>query len=147
MNRDAALTYLQSDYLQLALDAALTDTQTVDAYNTAIDMSLRYLGVAETDLLTTDVAQSQVLGYLALMDYFTLRRIERVLTLRFDVIVAGAINAKRSQVFAQVQHLLQEAEQQCCNLGFPIGSGAFSLGRIELDYYEPSKVTSGEYLY
>ena len=147
MNRSTALTYLQSEYLELATEAKFTDVQIIGAYNNAIDMSMRYLGVAETDLQTTDVSQTSVLVYIALMNYFALLRIQRIFSLRFDVIVAGAINAKRSQLFAQMKELLADAEQQCANLGVPIGSGAFSLGRVELDYLEPGKVTYEEFIW
>ena len=147
MDRSTALTYLTTEYLQLVTEAKLTDIQTVTAYNTAIDMSMRYLGVAETDLQTTDIAQNTVLVYIALMNYFALLRIQRIFSLRFDVVVAGAINAKRSQLFDHLKQLLQDAADQCNDLGIPIGSGGFSLGRVELDYLEPGKVTYEEFIW
>ena len=78
MNRAAALAYVQNEYADIALETGLDTTPLLQAYNTAIDQSLRGLEYPESQLGTTDVPDSQVIGYLALMDFFVLTRFLRV---------------------------------------------------------------------
>jgi hypothetical protein len=66
VDRTAATTYLTQQFRELATDAKFTTQQTSDAYDNAIDMALRYLGIAETDLATADVVQSAVLKYIGI---------------------------------------------------------------------------------
>lgn len=137
MNRAAATTLLTTEYQELVVDAKFTTQQTTDAYNLALDMSLRQLGYQESDLPTADVL-SPILSYIALMHYFTLKRFSRLLSVRFDVEITGALKASRSQAFAQVEKLLIDAEMECINLGFQVGGiSAFQMGRITLDFMEP----------
>jgi hypothetical protein len=147
MDRNAAQAYLSGEYRDLATDAKFTTDQTTEAYNTAIDMSLRQLGVEEADLPTADVEQAKTIKYLALLDYYALRRFARLLAIRFDVAVgSGALDAKRSQAFDQVQMLLQDAAQVLSNLGINVGGEAavVRVGRINLDYVA-GKPPTGEF--
>lgn len=140
MNRAAATSLLTIEYQELVVDAKFTTQQTTDAYNTALDMSLRFLGYQESDLPTADV-QSPILSYIALMHYFTLKRFSRLLSIRFDVEITGALKVSRSQAFAQVEKLLIDAEMQCINLGFQVGGiSSFQFGRITLDFMEPDNL-------
>lgn len=143
MDRTAATTYLTSEFGELATDARLTGPQIADAYSTAIDMALRQLGFAETDLATAVVGDAMVLSYLALLQYYALKRYARILSLRFDVNVSGAMQAMRSQAYGQVQALLADAEETVLNYGFDVKGTAFQLGRLTLDFNEPS--IPGEY--
>jgi hypothetical protein len=140
MNRAAALAYLQQEYRELMVDAKLSEQQMTDAENVAIDNSLRYLQVPESELSTAEVEQSNVLPFLALLGFFLLKRIARILAIRFDVEAGnGAINAKRSQAFRQIQHLIDEARAEVASLGIVIGeTDAFQMGRLNLDFLEPS---------
>lgn len=138
MDRTAATTYLTEEYQELAADAKFTTQQTTDAYSTALDMALRQLGVDESDLATADVAQADVIKYIALMNYYALKRFVRLLAVRFDVSFPGPVSAKRSQAFEQVRRLYAEAEAEVVNLGFNVGAGGFQLGRVTLDFNEPS---------
>lgn len=139
MDRTAASAYLTQEYRELATDAKLTDQQITDAYNAAIDMSLRQLGTQETDLATASVDQINIIKYLALLNYYALKRFARMLAIKYDVAVgSGAVDAKRSQAFNHVSALLQDAEEQLLKLGIDVGGGpSFQLGSINLDYNEP----------
>ncbi len=143
MDRSTALTYLTNEFAELAADAGFNSGQTTTAYNTALDMSLRQLGYQETDLATTDVGQSNILNYLSLMTYYALKRFARLLALRVDTTVGMQLSAKRSQAAIQVKALLDDAEAEVIAKGFQVGPvPAFVLGRMELDFMEPSY---GEY--
>ena len=140
MNRAAALTILQNEYAELAMESQFSDSQAATAYEFAIDMSLRQLGYTEDALSTTDVPQAQILGYLALLHYYALKRFARLLSIRVNVTIAGQLSAQRSQAAIQVKALLDDAEAEAVALGFPVGKDAvpFALGRMELDFMEPS---------
>lgn len=138
MDRAGATTYLTSEFGELATDARFTDQHVADAYSAAIDMALRQLGFSETDLATAVVGDDMVLSYLTLLQYYALKRYARVLSVRFDVNVSGAMQAMRSQAYGQVKTLLAEAEQQCLNYGFDVNGPAFQMGRVTLDFNEPS---------
>jgi hypothetical protein len=140
MDRTAATNTLTERYRELTADAKFTTDDTTAAYDAAIDMSLRYLGVAETDLATADVEQANVLKYLALLDYFTLERFSTLLAARFDVSFPGPVSAKRSQAFSQIETLLQRAENKLAALGIVIGASgeATQFGFINFDFLEPS---------
>lgn len=138
MNRVAAFTYLTTEYQELATEANFTVQQVQDCYNLAMDMSLRQLGYQETDLPTADVAQASIIGYLALLQYYALRRFERLFAIRVDVNVAGNLQAFRSQGAKQVKMLLDDAKAECVALGFSIGVPAMTSGRFTLDFLEPT---------
>jgi hypothetical protein len=140
MNRTAATTYLTEEYRELATNAKFTTQQTTDAYNIAIDMSLRYLSFEESALSTADVAQADVLKYYALLDYFALKRFLKLLSILFDVTLPGPLQALRSQAFKNVGILLERAESELANKGIVIGGNdsGYQLGRMTLDFLEPS---------
>jgi hypothetical protein len=139
MNRSSATTYLTTEYQELASEAAFSAQQLSDCYNLAMDMALRQLGYAEEDLPTADVSEPHILGYLALLGYYTLRRFERLLAIRVDVNIAGNLQAMRSQAAKQVKLLLDDARQECTALGFAIGTAAVTAGRFTLDFLEPTQ--------
>jgi hypothetical protein len=140
MDRTAATNYLEQMYRELATDAKFTTDQTTAAYDNAIDMSLRKLNFAESDLATADVVQSDVQKYYALLDYYMLERFNTLLSVRFDVSFPGPVSAKRSQAFNQVSVLLARAENKLATLGIVIGASGESaqFGFINLDFLEPS---------
>ena len=144
MNRTDASAYLTEEYRELATDAKFSDDQTTAAYNTAIDMSLRQLGFAEADLASADTVQADTLKYLALLNYYALVRFSRLLSIRFDVKAGnGAIEASRSQAFKAVSELMEQAAMDLQQYGISVGgSGSFTLGRMTLDFLEPSNAAS-----
>jgi hypothetical protein len=138
MNRTAALDILTNEYAELVTSVQFDAGQVTTAYTFAIDMALRQLGVQETDVPTWDVPQAQITGYLALLHYYALKRFSRALSTKFDVQIAGSLNAMRSQAFKQVQMLMEEAEKECAALGYGVGSTqSMQFGRVELDFLEP----------
>jgi hypothetical protein len=139
MDRTAASAYLTSEYSDLATDSKFTTDQLTAAYNTAIDMSLRYLDVSESDLATYDVVQDDILKYIALLNYFALKRFQRLLSIRTDVKLAKQeLDVSRSQAFNAVSKLLSQAEQNLLSFGISMSGQDFELGRLTLDFQEPS---------
>ncbi len=139
MQRATAITNLTNEYSDLATDAKFTSDQLTTAYNFAVDMSLRQLGVTEDLLASFDVPQAQIRGYLALLNYYALKRFTRLLAVRFDVTVPQALVALRSQAYTHVMAQMEEAENECIKLGYDVGgrNTGFQMGRIELDFLEP----------
>ena len=140
MDRATAVSYLTKEFNDIATDAKFDANATASAYSTAIDNSLRHLNYLETDLPTANVDQVNVIKYIALLEYFTLKRFMRLYSLKFDVSAGNkAIEASRSQVFSQVRSLLGQAEADLARLGIPLGGVAsFEMGRITDDFLEPS---------
>ncbi|SRR6266567_1156547 len=136
MNRAAALDYLQGEFAEIAVETGLEQSPLLKAYNTAIDQSLRGLGVAEGELGTADTTSTQVTGYLALLDFYALTRFNRVFALRMDVNVSGSVSASQSQMFKHVKMLLDQAEKRLAGLGLSTREQVV-MGRVTLDFLEP----------
>lgn len=143
MDRSSATTLLTQKYRELATDAEFTSQQTTDAYNAALDMSLRQLGYEEAALSTADVPQPDVLKYIALMTYYTLDRFATLLAIRFNVKLGqGALEASRIQAFEAVKTLKSMAAVELAQYGVNVGGAqSFEMGRISLDYLEPSTLS------
>lgn len=142
MNRDAARSYLQAEFADIALEAGLDQSAQLVAYGTVIDQSLRTLGYPESELGTADTVDAEVDGYLALLDYFALTRYLRVFAMRTDVSVSGAISATQSQTFRQVRILHDQAERRLDGLGLS-PTEQMAVGRFTLDFLEPDLLAGG----
>lgn len=143
MDRSSAVNLLTQQYRELATDAEFTTQDTTDAYDAAIDMSLRQLGTQESDLATADVEQPNVLKYIALLNYYTLKRFSTLYSIKFDV-EAGQkeIVAALSQAFKMITVLLAQAAEELTQYGIFVGSSqGFQMGRMTLDYLEPSTLS------
>ena len=140
MDRTSAVNLLSQQYRELATDAKFTSQQITDAYSAAIDMSLRQLGTQESDLATTDVQQTSVLKYIALLNYYALKRFSTLLSIKFDVKAgSGAVEAARSQAFKMVAALMEQAAEELTQYGIFVGSSqGFQIGAMTLDFQEPS---------
>jgi hypothetical protein len=140
VDRTAANTLLTQQYRELTVDAKFTSQNITDAYSAAIDMSLRQLGYQESDLSTADVLQSNVLKYIALLNYYTLKRFSTLLSIKFDVKAgSGAVEAARSQAFKMVATLMEQAAEELTQYGIFVGSSqGFQIGTMTLDFQEPS---------
>lgn len=140
MNRADATSLLSQQYRELSVDAKFTSQQITDAYSAAIDMSLRQLGTQESDLPTTDVQQTSVLKYIALLNYYALKRFSTLLSVKFDVKAgSGAVEAARSQAFRAVGTLMEQAAAELTQYGIFVGSAqGFQIGAMTLDFQEPS---------
>jgi hypothetical protein len=143
MNRTDATTLLTQQYREIATDAKFTTQNITDAYSAAIDMSLRQLGYQESDLASADVVQSDVLKYIACLNYYVLKRFSTLYSILFDVKAGkGAIDAARSQSYHQLRALLKEAESELVQYGIFVGSAqGFQVGRMTLDILEPSTLS------
>jgi hypothetical protein len=140
MNRASATSYLTEKYRELAAEAKFTAQQITDAYNGALDMSLRQLGYEESALATADVIQSNVLKYIACLNYYALDRFVTLFALRFDVKAgSGAIDAQRSQISNHTVALRNLAAKELTQYGIVVGGAqSFQMGRLTLDFLEPS---------
>ncbi len=70
MDRNTATNYLQEEYQDLATETAWASGTITSAYAVVLDQSLRQLGYQETDLPTANVDQTNVIAYMALLDYY-----------------------------------------------------------------------------
>jgi hypothetical protein len=142
VNRTSAKSYLTSEFAELAVDAEFTTSQTDTAYSTAIDNSLRKLGFVEEDLPTADVSQADIQKYLKLLEYFVLKRFARFYAKDYDA-KASTVDAKRSQAFNMIEQLIAETRSELAVLGMIVGGGSdtFEMGRITLDFLEPSTLS------
>jgi hypothetical protein len=140
MTRDEAVRYLSAEFSSLEALTGTVAADHPDGYQTVIDNSLRGMGVEEADL-SAAVVEIDVEDYLALLDYYALRRFWRILSTRADIEVDG-VPIKRSQYFAQVKELLNDAAQIVASKGLvpdAVGSDGFEMGYINLDYLEPAQ--------
>jgi hypothetical protein len=142
MNRDAALSYLQGEFADIATEAGIDQSPLLSAYGIVIDQSLRTLGYTESQLGSTNTHDDEVDGYLALLDYFALTRFMRIFAMRTDVSVSGAISATQSQTFRQVKILRDEAEKRLNGLGLS-PTTQMEIGRFTLDFLEPDLQAGG----
>lgn len=137
MKRTAALDYLTNEYADFALEAGFDDETRLRAYWTVINSALRLLGYHEDELPSVNTDDDETPGYLAALDYFVLSRYARVFAIRTDVSVGGAISAKQSQSFLQVNILVNQAKDQLSSLGLTPGAEPLTIGRLTLDFLEP----------
>jgi len=138
MNRDEALGYLAGQFSDIANLVGLNQSDTPADYGLVIDQSLRQLGYAETSLATANETV-RVLDYLALLDYYALKRFLRPLSLEYDYSIDGESH-KRSSLYANVEKQMLEAKEQLGSLGYQIDvANSFELGRMNFDFLEPSE--------
>jgi len=136
VDRPTATNYLNEEYADLATETAWASGTITAAYAVVLDQSLRQLGYQETDLPTANVDQTNVIAYMALMDYYALTRYAKFFATRMDVSVAPNISAKHSQVGTMVNTLLERAEKRLTQLGIgPVQQ--MQAGRYNLDFLEP----------
>ncbi len=136
MDRPTATAYLTEEYADLATETGWIAGTITSAYVVVVDQSLRALGYNETDLPTVNVDQVNVIKYIALLDYYALTRFARFFAIRMDVSIGVAVSAKRSQVGAMVNTMLDKAEKHLLQLGIgPVQQ--MIAGRYNLDFLEP----------
>lgn len=136
MDRTSATTYLTNEFSDLAKGAKFTSTQISTAYAIAIDNALRQLDYAETDLATADVEQVNIKKYIALLEYFALKRFLKPYGTKVDVKAgSGAVDARKSQAFEMLRQLFADAEADLARLGIPLGGlASFEMGSINLGF-------------
>lgn len=133
ISRSAAIAHLDNQFY--VIDAAVGSN--ITAYGGDVSQALRRLGVAESQLSTVEVVDANRGAFLALAEYYALRRFSRKLALKVDSTL-GPMSEKSSGIFSQVEKLMKEAAGEAAGFGYPVdASPAWSLGILSLDYIEP----------
>ena len=138
MDRATAATHLDYQFSVLAGEIGQAESDdSATGYGPDIDQALRHLGESEATLSAATVADAFVPSYLALAEYYALRRYGRQLALKADT-TSGTMSKKFGQQAATVAALRTEAAERAAGLGYPVsGAAAWSIGQINLDYLEP----------
>lgn len=132
MTQAAAATYLGG---QLGVIATAVGSA---SYADDIAQALRRLGVSEADLATAVIADADRGAFLALAEYYALRRFARMLVAKANVSIDGLGSAQYAQMFDNVKELMGEAAASAAGLGYPVDAvPAWGLGSINLDFIEP----------
>ncbi len=96
---------------------------------------MRDLGYLRAAYDTAVVAESQEGEFIALLEYYALKRFAKLLAQNINISKTG-ISISAQQAFANVQKLLEMALAEIKRYGYG-GSGGFGLARIGLDFLEP----------
>ena len=142
LSRAQAAAHLQYQFSALAseISQAATDASAT-GYGPDIDQALRQLGESEANLSAATVADAFAPAYLALAEYYSLRRFGRQLALSADL-SSGTLSTKASQKSATIRALTAEAAERAAGMGYAVGGAAsWSTGLINLDYLEPEPTT------
>ncbi len=135
MSRADLLTHVQHMLPEIAIEAGVTlaeDTTTQGGI--AVPGITRELDAAVRDL-GSDTG-NQAAGE-ALIEYHVLRRCRYAVGSRLDF-DATAVQAKRSQIYNQIDALIKDAADRCAATGHPIAQTSGSrLVTLNLDYLEP----------
>jgi hypothetical protein len=140
MTRTQAAAYLESQYSNLRKEIlqALTDASAT-GYGPDIDQALRKLDVVEADLATATVEDADVRVFLALCDYYCLRRMARRAATKVDLPDTFAREGSgRESISRNVRELLKEAKATLDSMGISLGDDdAWQMIRLNLDFVEP----------
>jgi hypothetical protein len=136
--RAQAATHLHAQFSALASEISQAETDdSATGYGPDIDQALRQLGEGEITLATATVIDGYVPAYLALAEYYCLRRMARQLSLQVDQTL-NTMSEKKGQRAGTLAGLIAEAAKACEGLGYAVGGGVtWSMGRLNLDYIEP----------
>jgi hypothetical protein len=142
MSRATAAVFLHGQFSDLATEISQAETDdSADGYGPDIDQAFRQLETDEDDLATASATQAQIPAFVALCEYYALRRFARRLALRADI-KAGTMAKGLGKQADTLQALMAEAAQRAAGLGYPVdGAAAWSIGQINLDYIEPEPTT------
>lgn len=143
MNRASAFSYLEDQFKELADNADFSQDDISRAYSVVIDQSLRALGTTGSSLGTTDVVDSLVVTYCALLDYYALERYLKAFSMSTQVTISRSLMVARQEMFSHVNELHRQAEKKLILLGV----GPVELMqpvRFNLDFLEPDLTMTGE---
>lgn len=141
MDRPTITTLMATRYEGVIADLNIPEgSQT--ALNAAIDQAFRALGVLEADLPTAACSDSQVVDLIALAVYYTLDELLNHTPTGADIqAYTPAVMKKRSQIFAQLRLLRDDAARKASALGYTTvsstGMEGWQMARVQLDYLEP----------
>lgn len=141
INRTQAAAHLRAQFDVLASEIGQTSNDdSATGFGPDIDAALRRLGTAQADLAAATVTDANAVAFLALCEYFALRRISRKLA-SYTEWRAGDVVGKENQVFEQVKAMMAEAAEQCAGLGYPMdGTPAWGVSSFTLDFIEPGVI-------
>lgn len=141
--RAQAAAHLQTQFATLATEIGQATTgEAATGYGPDIDQALRKLGVAEADLAAATVADADVGPYLALAEYYALRRFAGRLATKVDLPNTFAREGDRRTVFDNVRALLKLAKETVEDYGYSVGVvPSWDVLRLNLDFIEPETTT------
>lgn len=136
LDRAGILAYLVGRYGQLAALSGRPQTDTPEGLGPAIDAGLLGVGVPYAELPTGVCPDGQEQLCLALAARAALGLYATDLATQVDYSVDG-ISQRSGSYLANVQKLIEEADQYLVSLGY--GGGAYEMGSVLLDFLEPPK--------
>lgn len=145
MDRNAALDYVANEYKKPADDLGILQTDTSAGWKSVIDAAFLSIGTEYTGLQTatfSDTADTAFgdplpVVFIALLNYYAIRRLLRAASTRVDITTGQPIEgAVRSQLFKQLKALLDDAQAELIQYGFG-NVPQIIAGRLNLDFLEP----------
>ncbi len=140
LTRASATTLLAGRFAELLTESGVAATDTPGGLGGPIDDALRDQGVAES-ALTTDpvVSDANTRGFLALAEYYVLRRIWRAVGRFVDIrLDAPDVDKKRSQLAKAVKEQLDEARAAAAGYGLGTVNSWQAPAALSTDYLEPA---------
>lgn len=140
--RSDAAAYLAGSLAELLTDAGLGTSDEPGELKEVIDRALLMTGTAYADLAAATVADADVLGFLAVLDYAALLRIDAARGDRASSISIDGPNTSKSWNRSAWADRLKQAKADAAP--FLVGSGQWGSGSLVLgDWIEPV-VTYGD---
>jgi hypothetical protein len=141
VDRSDALAYIAGTYAQLATETGTTVTDDAAGFGFVIDAAARAFG--DPDPTTLEVSDDLIDDFQALLDYYALQRLSRAAAAKVDIGSGSSGTTKsRSQLFAQIRDLLEDARRIAVGMGYVLGKG-FRSGYINLDFIEAAEEEFG----
>lgn len=141
--RDNALEYLQGEYATLASELGVQQVDELGGYKSVLDKAFRTLDVAQADLGTASVNDTDAGNIEALLDYHVLLRLQREASTRVSIsrsTAGSSVSKQRQQVYDHITALLTDARGRVDALGLA-ADAEFQAGYINLDFLEPEDAT------
>ena len=135
MNRADLLAHAQAVFVELAAETGIALAEDSEGQDgTPIPGISRQLDAAARDL--GDDTSNTAAGE-ALIEYHVLRRMRYAVAARVDF-DATAVKTKRSQIYNQIDSLIEAAIDACASAGHAIAqTGGSKIVDLNLDYLEP----------
>jgi hypothetical protein len=132
--------YLDSQFSAFASAIMQTDSDDgATGYGPDIDLALRKLGVARSELAAATVEDSQDEEVFALAEYFAARRMWRHMASNVNTTADGSVFSFQ-YTMASVKAMMDDAKAECQALGYDVSSDGWSVGYLNLDWIEAESV-------
>ncbi|MGP1664476.1 MAG: hypothetical protein ACTS5I_00885 [Rhodanobacter sp.] len=129
--------HLNSQFSSFASAIGQADSDDgITGYGPDIDLALRRLGKARSELTTATVEDSQDEAVFALAEYFAARRLWRHMSSNINFTADGSVFSFQ-YTMAAVKALMDDAKAECQALGYDVSSDGWSVGWLNLDFLEP----------